>query len=81
MQSLLINFLTIQPPTLVPFNVRQKHEPVVDGSKIVAYVRYVEINVFGIQYRLLRMDESIWDIPFTLNGVKKRAPYSDESLG
>jgi hypothetical protein len=49
----------------------------IDGN--VAFVRYIEINVFGIQYRLLKSEAA--DIPFTINGIKRNAPYVDNSYG
>ncbi len=64
----------------MPFIVRQKQEPgwnFFNGN--VAYVRYVEIHVFGMQFRLLRSEN--WDIPFTINGVKRNAPYADDTNG
>ncbi len=72
--------MNIKPATLVPFNVRQKHEPgwnFFNGN--VAYVRYVEINVFGMQFRLLRNQGA--NTPFSLNGIFKNAPYAEDFLG
>ena len=64
---------------MTPFNVRQKQE----GTKTnaaVAYIRYIEINLNGNQYRLLKKTSAFSKIiPFTLNGISKSAPYTDPS--
>jgi len=62
---------------LTPFNVRHKQE----GSKdnpAVAYLRYIEININGVQYRLLKKEKLFSKvIPFTINGVSRTAPFTD----
>ena len=62
---------------MTPFNVRQKQE----GTKTnaaVAYIRFIEINLNGNQYRLLKKTSTFSKIiPFTLNGISKSAPFTD----
>ncbi len=71
----LIFFL--KPATLTPFNVRHKQE----GTKTnaaVAYIRYVEVNAFGNQFRLMKKTSLFSKvIPFTVNGVTRTAPFTD----
>ncbi len=63
---------------MTPFNVRQKQEPGIQPN--TAYLRYIEINLNGIQYRLLKKTNAFSKvIPFTVNGVSRTAPYNDPS--
>ena len=63
----------------MPFAVRQKQFHRAGTNDAVAYLRYIEINVFGNQYRLLRSDD--YSSPFTFNGISYKIPYSDEANG
>ena len=64
---------------MTPFNVKQKQEGSND-NEAVSYIRYIEININGIQYRLLKK-KSLFSkaIPFTINGVSITAPYSEST--
>jgi hypothetical protein len=66
---------------LVPFSVRQKHyyKAGTNISVTTAYMRYVEVNVFDVQYRLLKTSDV--SSPFTLNGVSYKIPYADQTNG
>ena len=62
---------------MTAFSVRQKQERS-PTNPAVAYIRYIEINVNGIQYRLLKKASLFAKlIPFTVNGVSRTAPYSE----
>lgn len=62
---------------LVPFNVRIKQEKRGDSIEAdkVSYIRYVEINVYGKQFRLIKKE--IDSFKFLLDGVKLAPPYLD----
>ena len=63
---------------MTPFNIRIKQEnrdylPYVD----VAYVQYVEINLNGTEYRLMKLVNNV--IQFTINGRTTTTPYFDKA--
>ena len=66
---------------LTPFNVRQKHEKTVIGNITAASIRYIEINLHGNQYRLLKKTLGVFSssIPFTVNGIARSVPYFESS--
>ncbi len=63
---------------MVAFNVRQKHQKSLLTNATTSSIRYIEINIFNTQYRLLRKTLGSYSnaIPFTVNGVLRYAPYS-----
>lgn len=62
---------------MTPFNVRIKQEnrDGVPNAQNVAFVRYVEINVFGREYRLLKRVAN--RIQFSVDGQLTDVPYYD----
>ena len=66
------------PASLTPFNVKQKQI----GSRrkpSVAYIKYMEVNVKGKQYRLMKKKKGV--IPFTIDGTAGSSPYNNEEDG
>ena len=63
---------------MVPFNIRQKQYQHSVGGTSPSYIRYVEFNYNGNQYRLLNSSYNDHTLPITINGVLRSAPYSDE---
>ncbi len=65
---------------MVPFNIRQKQYQRNRGGNFPSYIRYVELNYNGNQYRLLNNSYNDHKLPFTINGVLRSAPYSDSDV-
>lgn len=63
---------------MVPFSVRQKHE-IRNGRLNVAFIQYVEINVFNNDYRLLKKDNKTHK--YTINGIIGPNDYEDKING
>lgn len=59
------------------FNVKQKQEQ--RRNPGVAYIQYLEINVFGNQYKLNKYRG--YNYNFTINGLKRFAPFTDSVNG
>jgi len=57
----------------VPFSVKQRHGTRGKDPK-TSFVEYLEVNVYGIRYRLLGDYKK-----FTRNGVSKSAPFTEEN--
>lgn len=70
------------PENLVPFNIRIKNTKG-KRRKGVSLIKYVEINVFGNQYRLTRFTNrrKQKSPPFTINGVDGLQPFSNKKNG
>jgi hypothetical protein len=69
-----LNFFKKKSPGLIPFNIRQKHDTrgqKHNKKKIVSFVEYIEVNVYGQQYRLGQKRE------FTINGTTTKVPFKD----
>ena len=73
----ILNLIFLQSNLLVPFNVRQKQERRVDipNADKVSFIRYIEINVYNTQYRLVKKSGNLFS--FLVNGVLFNPPYSD----
>ena len=56
------------PAGLEPFNVKQKQE-LRQGKIGVAFIQYLEINVYGNQYRMNKFDKYARVVE--INGMKK----------
>ena len=67
----------LQPDSLIPFNVRQKQErrQGIPNEDKVSFIRYIEINVYNTQYRLIQKTGS--QFSFLVNGVSFNPPFSD----
>ena len=65
---------------MVPFSFRHKqfHRPNTPAS--VAYVKYIELNAYGNQYRLM-WKKSVSDCLFTTNGMTNAIPFTDTTTG
>ena len=68
----------LKPEGMVPFSVHQKQETRF-GLLNVAYVAYVEINVFNQQFRLLKRNGNVH--VYTLNGIIRPNNYVDKING
>ena len=64
-----------QPPGYVPFNVRQRFNSQQGASGTSISIKYVEVNVFRIQIRLLSA------FSLTIDGVGHSVPYTSNSTG
>lgn len=73
------NLFIFQPEGLVPFtlNMKQEGRVGVPNAANVAFLRYVEINVFGREYRLLKAVNGV--IPFSVDGTIVPTPYFDRA--
>ncbi|CAF0928390.1 unnamed protein product, partial [Brachionus calyciflorus] len=69
------------PADLIPFSVKQKQERRGTGPNAnkVSYIRFVEINVFGNQYSLLKSTNN--RLSFTVNGKAMTNSYKDDFNG
>lgn len=72
----LFIFIILQKKGLVHFNVKQRHRLAKPG---VSVVKYVEVNVFGDQYRLVAKEGRVFK--FTLNGFSRPVPFNDAYNG
>ena len=66
------------PSDLVAFNITQKQETL-NNPNGVAFIEYIEVNVFGNQYRLLKKKHNKHQ--FSVNGVIKPVPFNDNKNG
>jgi hypothetical protein len=66
------------PSGLVPFSVKQRQE-MRPGKIGVAFIQYVEINVFDHQYRLLKKEGGRFHI--TIDGQDRPSSWNDETNG
>ena len=75
----LFYFSTIKPIGLVPFNILQKQErrQGVPNEDRVSFIRYIEINVYGQRFRLLKKTNTAFS--FDLNGYTNNPPYIDKN--
>ena len=68
-----------KPASLTPFSINQKHFRMPNyPNPSVTFIRYVEINVYGKQFRLLKATN--YASPFTINGIAYTIPYTDPVL-
>lgn len=67
-----------KPQDLVPFSITQKQEER-NGNKRVAYISYMEINVFNKQFRLLKKVGNLHR--YTINGIIGSNNYFDSING
>lgn len=67
------------PAGLVPFNVRQRQEkrPRRNG---VSFIQYVEVNVYGNQYRLMKRQKGSNIPSLSINGLPSYQPLSDKGI-
>ena len=63
---------------MTAFSVKQKHEGL-SGKPAVAVIRYMQINAFGKEYKLLRKKKG--KHYFTIDKVDTSAPYRDDNNG
>lgn len=63
---------------MIPFSIHQKQETR-NGRENVAYVAYVEINVFNQQFRLLKKNGNRHR--YTINGIIRPNNYVDNING
>ncbi len=63
------------PSGLVPFNVKQKQE-MRPGKIGVAFIQYVEINVFDHQYQLLQKKNGVFNLK--IDGQNQPSNWNDE---
>lgn len=59
-------------------SIKQENRDGVPNSQNVAFIRYVEVNVFGIQYRLLKIN-NLNVTQFSVNGKITDTPYIDKA--
>ncbi|CAF1099963.1 unnamed protein product, partial [Brachionus calyciflorus] len=66
------------PSGIIPFSVYQKHE-LRNGKTNVAYIQYVDINVFNHRYRLLKKENDTHR--YTIDGILSPNDYEDKQNG
>ena len=77
--NIFFSYIFFQPSNLVPFNIKQKQFKQNNGAA-PSYIRYVELNFNGNQYRLLNNSYNDHTLPITINGILRSAPYSDNDV-
>ena len=63
---------------MIPFTINQKQE-VRNNNPSVAYISYIDINVFNHQYRLLKRKNGMH--VYTIDGIKSLNNYEDKING
>lgn len=63
--------------------MKQKHETRRFSAPGTSFIRFMEINYAGKQYRLLKQEGFLFfkSIPFTIDGTRVNAPYNDPEDG
>lgn len=56
---------------MVPFEIKQKHHTNGQKHSKVSFVEYVQVNVYGKEYRLVDRKK------LTVDGVKTNTPFKD----
>lgn len=62
-------------PGLVPFEIKQKHHTNGRKHSKVSFVEYVQVNVYGKEYRLVSRNT------FTVDGERTNTPFKDNDNG
>ena len=72
----VFNFSTnFQPDTLNHFSIQEKQEKR-GSSEVVSYIRYLQVNYKGNEYRLNNKGKQLFNI--TINGLQQRELFTGE---